>query len=58
MPSAEFRLDYQGCLDTLRRRLAEPAPSRIQLLSGPRQVGKTTLLLELAKQEGDVTPPG
>lgn len=36
----------------LARRVAEPAPSRIQLLSGPRQVGKTTLLLELAKSLG------
>ena len=27
--------------------LTESAPSRIQLLAGPRQVGKTTLLLEL-----------
>ncbi|MBI5505295.1 MAG: ATP-binding protein [Deltaproteobacteria bacterium] len=36
----------------LSRRLAEPAPGRIQLLAGPRQVGKTTLLLELAQQVG------
>ena len=35
------------------RRLREPAPGRIQLLSGPRQVGKTTLLLELAAALGD-----
>jgi predicted AAA+ superfamily ATPase len=34
---------------TLDRRLAEPPPSRLQLLVGPRQVGKTTLLLDLAK---------
>ena len=33
----------------LERRLREPAPGRIQVLSGPRQVGKTTLLLELAR---------
>jgi len=32
-----------------RRRLADPPPGKIQLLVGPRQVGKTTLLLELAK---------
>ena len=35
----------------------EPAgrvpPSRIQLLAGPRQVGKTTLLLELAERLGE-----
>ncbi len=36
-----------------REQLAEPAPSRIQLLTGPRQVGKTTLLLELAAELGD-----
>ncbi|MBI1873695.1 MAG: ATP-binding protein [Acidobacteria bacterium] len=35
----------------LRQRLAEPAPGRIQLVTGPRQVGKTTLLLELAAQD-------
>jgi uncharacterized protein len=40
---------YSGALRSLRRRLSEHAPSRIQLLVGPRQVGKTTLLLELQK---------
>lgn len=34
-------------------RLRESAPGRIQILTGPRQVGKTTLLLELAAQFGD-----
>jgi predicted AAA+ superfamily ATPase len=34
-------------------RLAESAPRRIQLVTGPRQVGKTTLLLELAAHYGD-----
>lgn len=48
-----FRLDYEACRALLARRLAEPAPGRIQLLTGPRQVGKTTLLLELARQLGD-----
>ena len=52
MPSKEFRLSYDECRDLLVRRLAEPAPARIQLLTGPRQVGKTTLLLELADQLG------
>ena len=33
----------------LEGRLAEPPPTRLQLLVGPRQVGKTTLLLSLAK---------
>lgn len=37
----------------LLERLDEPAPGRIQLLTGPRQVGKTTLLLDLAARYGD-----
>lgn len=48
-----FSPGYQGCRDLLRRRIAEPAPGRIQLLTGPRQVGKTTLLLDLAGELGD-----
>jgi len=44
----ELRLTFAECRDELRRRLAEPAPGRIQVVTGPRQVGKTTLLLELA----------
>jgi predicted AAA+ superfamily ATPase len=47
-----FRLGYRRCRELLRQRLAEPAPGRIQLLSGPRQVGKTTLLLEIATELG------
>lgn len=43
---------YGDCFELLRRRVAEPAPGRIQLLTGPRQVGKTTLLLELADTIG------
>jgi predicted AAA+ superfamily ATPase len=46
------RLSYAECRSLLSRRLAEPAPGRIQLLSGPRQVGKTTLLIELQAQLG------
>jgi predicted AAA+ superfamily ATPase len=49
----EFRLGYSDCLALLEQRIAEPPPGRIQLLSGPRQVGKTTLLLELAEGIGD-----
>jgi predicted AAA+ superfamily ATPase len=37
----------------LAETLREPAPGRIQLLTGPRQVGKTTLLLELARELGE-----
>lgn len=53
MSSKLFRLDYPSCADLLRERLSEPAPGRIQLLTGPRQVGKTTLLLDLAAEFGD-----
>src|SRR5215472_19262796 len=50
---SEFTGDYTPCRDLLLKRLREPAPGRIQLLTGPRQVGKTTLLLEIAAQFGD-----
>lgn len=53
MSTDSFRLDYPTCGKLLRERLAEPAPGRIQLLTGPRQVGKTTLLLELADELGE-----
>lgn len=44
---------YHTIRQTLLQRLMEPAPGRIQLLTGPRQVGKTTLLLDIANQFGD-----
>src|SRR5215831_11833058 len=47
---SEFTGDYTPCRDLLLKRLKEPAPGRIQLLTGPRQVGKTTLLLEIDAQ--------
>lgn len=50
MSISSFRQSYVECRELLTRRLAEPAPGRIQLLAGPRQVGKTTLLLEIAGQ--------
>ncbi len=53
MISKEFRLSYAECRELLAKRLAESSPSRIQLLAGPRQVGKTTLLLELAERFGN-----
>jgi predicted AAA+ superfamily ATPase len=43
---------FRGVLATLCVRMGEAAPGRIQLLVGPRQVGKTTLLLELAREFG------
>jgi len=53
MVEATYCLDYKGCRYTLLKRLSEPAPARIQLLTGPRQVGKTTLLLDLARELGE-----
>ncbi len=41
---------YQAVEQTLRRRLEEKPPIRLQLLVGPRQVGKTTLLLALEER--------
>lgn len=52
MIESEFRLSYRQVQQALESRLREPAPTRIQLLAGPRQVGKTTLLLELARALG------
>jgi uncharacterized protein len=49
----ELLNDFNHCRELLLGRLREPAPGRIQLLTGPRQVGKTTLLLEIAGQFGD-----
>lgn len=43
-------MDYQECRAAIRARVAEAAPAWIQLLAGPRQVGKTTLLLELERK--------
>ena len=40
----------QAVAAELKRRLCEPPPGRVQVLTGPRQVGKTTLLLELARR--------
>jgi predicted AAA+ superfamily ATPase len=50
---AEIHNTFAYCRKVLIDRLREPAPGRIQLLTGPRQVGKTTLLLDLAAQFGD-----
>jgi hypothetical protein len=50
---AEILNAYDRCREVLLGRLSEAAPARIQLLTGPRQVGKTTLLLEIAAKFGD-----
>ena len=47
-----YWLGYRQCEAILKERLHEPAPRHIQLLTGPRQVGKTTLLHSLAEQHG------
>jgi predicted AAA+ superfamily ATPase len=52
MTESHFRLGYRACRALLEQRLAEPAPAHVQLLTGPRQVGKTTLLLDLARALG------
>ena len=49
----ELLNDFSHCRELLLKRLREPAPARSQLLTGPRQVGKTTLLLEIAGQFGE-----
>lgn len=53
MSTDDYRLDFREAREVLGRRLAEPAPGMIQLLAGPRQVGKTTLLLEIATRHGN-----
>jgi len=50
---AEIYNAFARCREVLLDRLKESAPARIQLLTGPRQVGKTTLLLEIAARFGD-----
>lgn len=52
MSTEDFRVSFRECRELLADRLAEHAPGRIQLLAGPRQVGKTTLLLEIAERNG------
>lgn len=53
MSEDSFRVDYPTACALLEKRIAEEAPGRIQLLTGPRQVGKTTLLLKFAAQWGE-----
>lgn len=46
-------LGYYGTKDELLRRLSEQPPARVQVLTGPRQVGKTTMLLDIAERWGE-----
>jgi hypothetical protein len=47
MPDSQSPHDYGAVREELRRRLDEAPNYLVQILAGPRQVGKTTLLLEL-----------
>jgi uncharacterized protein len=49
MVDSRFPHSYSAVLAELRRRLDEPPPGMVQILSGPRQVGKTHLLRALEK---------
>jgi uncharacterized protein len=51
MVDRSFEHSYSHVLSQLRCRLEEAPPGRIQLLSGPRQVGKTHLLHQLAAEQ-------
>lgn len=44
---------YNAVRAELARRLSEPPPARVQILTGPRQVGKTTMLLAEAAKWGE-----
>ncbi len=44
---------YYATKKLLEERIKESAPGRIQLLTGPRQVGKTTILVDIARQYGE-----
>lgn len=52
MTTSPFHLYLDACQDVLIQRLSDNAPSRIQLVTGPRQVGKTTMLGRIAASFG------
>jgi predicted AAA+ superfamily ATPase len=52
MITYKFPHSYTAIFQQLQKRLAAGAPGFVQLLTGPRQVGKTTLLLQLAEELG------
>ncbi len=53
MVNTRFPHTYSAVLTELRARITEPVPGRVQILTGPRQVGKTHMLLELADGLGE-----
>ncbi len=55
MTDSFYRLTPSECQVILSQRIAEKSPGLIQLVTGPRQVGKTTLLL---KMQGDLGARG
>lgn len=50
MTDSRFPHAYGAVRAELLRRLADPPNYLVQIQAGPRQVGKTTLLLELEQQ--------
>jgi len=50
MTDNKSRLGYRACHDLLMQRSQESVPGLVQLLVGPRQVGKTTLLPDLVRR--------
>lgn len=48
--TGNIKHNFQSVRSTLKERLREKSPALVQLLVGPRQVGKTTLLLEIASE--------
>jgi hypothetical protein len=46
----KFPNSYTAVAAELEERLREHPPTLVQILCGPRQVGKTTLLLEIARK--------
>jgi len=52
MIDKRFPHTYPAVLGELQARVGEPAPGKVQILTGPRQVGKTHLLLKLGGELG------
>ena len=53
MQDSRFPHSYGAVLAELQKRLEEVPPGKVQILSGPRQVGKTPLLRALGKAVAD-----